>query len=214
MPTSSRKDWVSSKFGCWKLFVPWAPVLGSGTTSASATETSEQTAPAWGRDEATSLSSAIVWSIHRTSLVWIVKWWNTMSNLVSIRSILVTGLFSNGYFPIEIFFKDISPSDKCLPEFLPIMDFYPSCFAHQEKSLPGFIPITILPIIWWIFTHQNFAHQIICSPSHREKPKNHLTKSKFQQFFNYFHAQSQFKGEACLFNLTYGLLAIWHNAPL
>ena len=119
---------------------------------------------------------------------------------------MVPGLFSIGYFPIANFFKDISPSDKCLPEFLPIMDFYPSCFAHQEKSLPGFIPITILPLYWWIFTHQNFAHQRI---AHNTRKNQKITKkSKFQQFFNYFHAQSQFKGEACLFNLTYGLLAI------
>ena len=74
---------------------------------------------------------------------------------------LVPGLFNIGYFPITIFFQDISPSDKCLPEFLPIMDFYPLCFAHQEKTLPGLIPITILPIYLWIFTYHIFVHHRI-----------------------------------------------------
>ena len=96
----------------------------------------------------------------------------------------VPGLFSIGYFPIANFFKDISPSDKCLPEFLPIMDFYPSCFAHQEKSLPGFIPITILPIYWWIFTHQNFAHQRIAH--HTGKNQKFTKKIKISLIFQLF----------------------------
>ena len=100
------------------------------------------------------------------------------------QKILVSGLFSIGYFPIANFFKDISPSDKCLPEFLPIVDFYPSCFAHQEKSLPGFIPITILPIIWWIFTHQNFAHQRIAH--HTGKNQKFTKKIKISAIFQLF----------------------------
>ena len=73
----------------------------------------------------------------------------------------VPGLFSVGYFPIANFLKDISLSDKCPSEFLPIMDFYPLCFAHQEKTLPGLIPITILPIYLWIFTYHIFVHHRI-----------------------------------------------------
>ena len=74
---------------------------------------------------------------------------------------VVPGLFSVGYFPIANFLKDISLSDKCPSEFLPIMDFYPLCFAHQEKNLPGLIPITILPIYLWIFTYHIFVHHRI-----------------------------------------------------
>ena len=74
----------------------------------------------------------------------------------------VPGLFSVGYFPIVNFLKDISLSDKCQPRYLPIMELYPSCFAHQEKLPPGLIPITILPIYWRSSTHQIFTyHQII-----------------------------------------------------
>ena len=114
---------------------------------------------------------------------------------------MVPGLFSVGYFPIANFLKDISLSDKCPPEFLPIMDFYPLCFAHQEKTLPGFIPITILPIYWWIFLHQIFAHHRI---AHQTRINQKL---KIVAIFYHFYVQILFKGstsiEAYLFNLTF-----------
>ena len=74
------------------------------------------------------------------------------------------GAFTIGFLPIANFLVDISQSDKCLPGFSLITFNSSLCFAHQEKSLPGFIPITILPIYWRIFTHHNFwcqriAHQ-------------------------------------------------------
>ena len=76
----------------------------------------------------------------------------------------VPGAFTIGFLPIANFLVDISQSDKCLPGFSLITFNSSLCFAHQEKSLPGFIPITILPIYWRIFTHHNFwcqriAHQ-------------------------------------------------------
>ena len=74
---------------------------------------------------------------------------------------MVPGLFSVGYFPIVNFLKDISLSDKCQPRYLPIMELYPSCFAHQEKLPPGLIPITILPIYWRSSTHKIFTHHQI-----------------------------------------------------
>ena len=77
------------------------------------------------------------------------------------RFLTVPGLFSVGYFPIVNFLKDISLSDKCQPRYLPIMELYPSCFAHQEKLPPGLIPITILPIYWRSSTHQIFTHHQI-----------------------------------------------------
>ena len=106
-----------------------------------------------------------------------LKTWNTRCHHVIIwhshsfgMVIKIAGLFSVGYFPIENLLKDISLSDKCPSEFLPIMDFYPLCFAHQEKTLPGLIPITILPIYLWIFTYHIFAH-------HRKPIRPELTES-------------------------------------
>ena len=69
----------------------------------------------------------------------------------------VPGVFTIGYLPIAHFFEDKCPSRNAHHGFIPIMKVYPSCFAHQEKSPPGFIPITILPIDWWTFTHHIFS---------------------------------------------------------
>ena len=77
----------------------------------------------------------------------------------------VPGVFTIGYLPIAHFFEDKCPSRNAHHGFIPIMKVYPSCFAHQEKSPPGFIPITILPIDWWSFTHHIFTHQRIAHPN-------------------------------------------------
>ena len=67
-----------------------------------------------------------------TSLFTVTFAFEKMMAYFSKRFASVPRLFSVGYFPIENFLKDISLSDKCPSEFLPIMDFYPLCFAHQE----------------------------------------------------------------------------------
>ena len=81
------------------------------------------------------------------------------------REKTVPGVFTIGYLPIAHFFEDKCPSRNAHHGFIPIMKVYPSCFAHQEKSPPAFIPITILPIDWWTFTHHIFTHQRIAHPN-------------------------------------------------
>ena len=90
----------------------------------------------------------------------------------------VPGVFTIGYLPIAHFFDDKCPLRNAHHGFIPIMKSYPSWFAHQEISPPGFIPITILPIYWWIFTHQNFAHQRIA----HHTGKNQKFTNKNQNF--------------------------------